>query len=245
MKLERSDIDFPVWRKKVDATILKNGYTPIPGWVMKFWNIELQYGHVTQKKHADAAVTIIFKNISYSGHVVKSARSEGRVLYRLFLSQDLCEELQKVYVMSYMRSIEAKLREIKSYTTDVEKDISFWEFLDIEYDEAKQVFYFTAYYLQQPTFPELFNSLVKSTVLKQFECDEDLEFIKSDWLPRAASAQQFHANNVIYYLIDTERKLFYVGEAERMHKRFEQGHFGIKNWDFFRYDILNKTLAYY
>lgn len=238
MKTERSDVDFPVWRKKVDTTILKNGYTPLPAWVMKIWDIEQQFGQVSSKKQAEASISIFFKQKAYAGYIVKSQRSRKGSLYRLFLSQELCEELKKVYVMSYMRSIESHLREGKDYETDVERDIPFWEFLDLEYDTTKRTFYFTAYYRHEPTFPELFKSLVKSTVLKQFESDDELEFIKSDWLPKDEAVNQFNATNVIYYLIDTEQKLLYIGEAEQMHRRFDQGHLSMKNWNYFRYDIL-------
>lgn len=238
MKTERSDVNFPIWRKKVDNTILKNACTPLPAWVMKVWDIEAQFHGITSKKDEGAQVNILFKQKSYTGFVVRSQRAQSGSLYRLFLDTELCVELKKIYLMSYMRSIESHLRDGKNYAQDIEKDIPFWEFLDIEYDAKKCTFYFTAYYIQESTFPELFKSLVKSTVLKQFESEESLEFIKSDWFPRNKSAEQLNANNVIYYLIDTKNKLFYVGEAERMYRRFEQGHLGMQTWDYFRYDIL-------
>lgn len=237
MKTERSDVSFPIWRKKVDTTLLKNACTPLPSWVMEIWDIKSQFGDVSSKKEAKAVVTITFKQKKYTGFVVKSKRKNGS-LYRLFLNQDLCEELKKIYVMSYIRSIEGHLREGKNYDRDVEKEIPFWEFIDIEYDKVNLIFHFNAYYTQEPVFPELFKSLVRSTVLKQFESDNDIEFVKSDWLPRSKSAEQINANNIIYYLIDTENKLFYVGEADKMHRRFEQGHAVISNWNYFRYDIL-------
>lgn len=238
MKTERSDIKFPLWRKKVDITILKNACTPLPGWVMGIWGIESAFGDVVSVKDAAANVNIVFKKKNYQGFIAKSKRSKKGSLYRLFLSDELCAELKKVYIMSYMRGVEAHLRNGKDYERDVEKDIPFWEFLDIEYDSANRVFYFTAYYIQEPVFPELFKSLVKSTILKQFENDDVLGFTKSDWLPRHRSSEQINANNVIYYLIDTEHRLFYIGEASKMHSRFEQGHFGMPTWDYFRYDIL-------
>jgi hypothetical protein len=243
LKTERSDVSFPVWRKKVDSTILRNACTPLPGWVMKIWDIEAQFGEITTRKEAGAKVDITFKTKTYAGFVVRSKRSRKGALYRLFLSAELCEELKKTYVMSYMRSIESHLRETKGYDRDIEKDIPFWEFLDIEYNSPNRFFYFTAYYTQEPIFPELFKSLVKSTILKQFENEDELEFTKSDWLPRHRSAEQINANNVIYYLIDTKHKLFYIGEAEKMHRRFEQGHLGMPTWDYFRYDILPESFS--
>lgn len=237
MKTERSDVNFPVWRKKVDTTLLKNGCTPIPAWVMKIWDIELLFDQSFSKKAKDAAVTIMFGKETYPGYVTRSLTGESS-LYRLFTSKELRETLKSTYVMSYMRTLEGEQRKIKSYKAATEKDLPFWEFLDIEFDSNKREFFFTAYYLQKPIFPELFRSLIKSTVIKQFESDNELEFIKSDWIPREELASQMDVANVIYYLIDTRQKHFYIGEAEKMIRRFEQGHLGMKTWNYFRYDQL-------
>ena len=37
---ERSDIEFPVWRKKVDHSFLNEKVTPIPKWLWSIWKIE-------------------------------------------------------------------------------------------------------------------------------------------------------------------------------------------------------------
>jgi hypothetical protein len=36
MKEERTDIKFPIWRKKVDKNLLKNSNTPIPNFFVSF-----------------------------------------------------------------------------------------------------------------------------------------------------------------------------------------------------------------
>jgi hypothetical protein len=46
------------------------------------------------------------------------------------------------------------------------------------------------------------------------------------------------AHNVIYILIDGKAKLLYVGEAEDSIRRFTAGHPDIKDWDFYRYNML-------
>ena len=38
-KRERSKVDFPLWRKKVDSTLLKTSETPIPNWLFSVWSI--------------------------------------------------------------------------------------------------------------------------------------------------------------------------------------------------------------
>ncbi|MFW6226053.1 MAG: hypothetical protein ACOC3V_03770 [bacterium] len=46
-------------------------------------------------------------------------------------------------------------------------------------------------------------------------------------------------------LIDTHKKLLYVGEAKDMIKRFSQGHPSISNWDYYRYNVLPSKLEKY
>lgn len=49
MKTERSDVQFPLWRKKVDSSLFKYKGTTIPIWVCKMWNISKQFYHCNSK----------------------------------------------------------------------------------------------------------------------------------------------------------------------------------------------------
>jgi hypothetical protein len=147
--------------------------------------------------------------------------------------------LKEVFLMSHMRDLESRLRKD---TTDIEIEIPFWEFLDIEFDAQKKEFYLTAHYKQIPTFPELFKSLIGSPPIKRIE-DEithpgQFRIQKQDWRPRSMYETELGAENVIYMLIDEKAKLLYVGEAENLIRRFKAGHLEIKDWDFYRYDQL-------
>jgi hypothetical protein len=147
--------------------------------------------------------------------------------------------------MSYMRSLEKRLRpEAKE---DVEKDIPFWEFLDIEFDSSRKVFKFEAYYRQEPTFPELFKRLIGSPGLKRV--DDELHqkgpgrIHKQSWRPRQQLEFELGATNVVYMLIDTENRLFYVGEAQDLVKRLSTRYPSIPDWNFYRYDVLPGQLT--
>ena len=50
----------------------------------------------------------------------------------MFFSKDLSALIKETFLMSYMRDIEKKLR--KEKTIDIENEIPFWEFLDIEFE---------------------------------------------------------------------------------------------------------------
>ena len=115
--------------------------------------------------------------------------------------------------MSFVRDIEDRLRKSKGIKCNIEDEIPFWEFLDIEYERASKKFEFQAYYTQKPVFSELFKRFIESPVLHKI--DDDLEekspfrIYKSKWRPREELEFELRANNVLYYLVDTKNKLFY------------------------------------
>jgi hypothetical protein len=102
----------------------------------------------------------------------------------LWYDKALSYELKGAFVMSYMRSLEGSLQT----SCDPEQQISFWEFLDIEFDPQHRAFRFVAYYTVQPSFPNLFKCLVGSPALRRIE-DEvqnkaENRIHKQDWKPR-------------------------------------------------------------
>ncbi|WP_127484306.1 GIY-YIG nuclease family protein [Paenibacillus ehimensis] len=246
MPVERTNIEFPLWRKKVDSTIFNHKGTIIPNWACSMWMIADQFINCKKKSTKDSQVMIVFENHQYQGNVTISGENIRRTpIYRLWFSDDLLDRLRDVFLMSYMRDIEANLRKVKA--SIIEEEIPFWEFLDIEYDYVNRRFYFTAHYTQKPIFPELFKRMVDSPVLRSIDdelhCKPDIRIHKQHWKPRAEFETELGAQNVIYTLIDTNNKLLYVGEAKDLVKRFKQGHSRIPEWDFYRYNVLPTELA--
>jgi hypothetical protein len=241
MKTERSDIEFPLWRKKVDATLFKRGATPIPKWLSKIWDIDKLFSKSNSIKDASSEVTIEFEKKIFKANVVKMKERE---MYRLFFEAQLSDLLKDIFLMSYMRSIEQDLRKHKEEykEQDIEVEIPFWEFLDIEFDSKRKSFYFKAYYVQKAAYTELFKELVNSHTLKFIDDTinekEEFRFIKQDWLPKSKLSSQIDAKNVIYNLIDTKNKKIYIGEAESLNNRLKPIRKEIKNWDFYRFDCL-------
>lgn len=246
MKLERSDIEFPLWRKKVDATLFKDAATPIPKWLCKVWEINTLFPNSFSKKDSASFVEIFFNNKKYSGHVVQI---KNQRMFRLFFDRQLSDILKDVFLMSYMRSIENDLRKNKTEYSEqeIEQEIPFWEFLDIEFDSNKKIFYFKAYYIQKPAYIELFKELVKSHTLKIIDdllnSKDEFRFVKQDWETRSKLQTQIEAKNVIYNLIDTKNKLIYIGEAESLIQRLNQNREVIKNWEYYRFDCLPDGLT--
>ncbi len=212
---ERSDIDKPMWRKKVDSTLLKDAWTPIPKWLWSIWCIESTFEEVKSKKDPRGCVIISYQGLTYKGQVAKVKAPDG-YRFRFYFDKKLAEILSDVYLMSYMRVIESELSGDKNHR-QVEKDISFWEFLDIEFDCNKKSFLFTSYFTVKPQFPNLFAKLINSAPLKAISAEvleKDAKRIhKQDWKPRSEYKSVLGAENVIYMLLDTVSKLIYVGEA--------------------------------
>lgn len=255
MKLERSDIKFPLWRKKVDSNLFSKLHTPIPNWCVKFWNIKEVFGTNTSRKNPSSEVKIRFEKTIYPGWLTYSLHKDTN--YQLFLAKDIGDKLKETFIMSYLRSLEQLLRkdkilrgETKIYdkknVMKIEEEIPFWEFIDIDFDDSNKIFTFKAHYYQKPLFPELFRQFVRSHLLKEIENKllnkGDFKFIKENWLPRKDFKTFLERKNIIYYLIDTENKLLYIGESERtlriLHKRSY-----IPDWDYFRVDCLPEWLT--
>jgi hypothetical protein len=66
--------------------------------------------------------------------------------------------------------------------------------------------------------------------------------MKENWKPRSKFDSSLEKHNIIYYLIDTQNKLLYVGEAEHT-KRISQFRKELPNWDFYRIDVLPAWLT--
>ena len=246
MKLERSKVEFPLWRKKVDKSLFDYSGTTIPTWACNMWNIQSTFSHVNSKKLGDSKVKIDFQRKIYSGNVTVASKGRKTPAYRLWFDQSLTLELKKVFLMSHMRALELNLS--KKGSSDIEEEIPFWEFLDIEYDQAIKLFKLVSYYTQKPSFPNLFHRLIDSPAIEKIAVEtagKDLKprIYKTDWKTRTEVEFQMGAKNVIYMLADTKNKFLYIGEAMDLVKRLSQKYPVIPNWDYFRYDVLPDEFA--
>ena len=244
MKLERKKVKFPLWRKKVDSSLFHYNMTPIPNWACNMWGIDNYFQDCFSKRDPKSEVAIMLEKERFVGWVTCSKRDKKVREYRLWYSNDLQHKLKDVFLMSFMRDIEYRLRKDKSI--NIEDEIPFWEFLDIEYDYRNRVFYFSAYYIQKPSFPELFKRMIGSPMLHKI--DDELNnkgpfrIYAQGWKPREHLDFEIEVENVLYYLIDTINRLLYIGEADRLVRRLRQEHISIKDWNHYRYDVLPRSI---
>jgi hypothetical protein len=71
MKLERSDIEFAVWRKKVDKSLFEHNGTTVPEWACRMWGLQEMYGQITSRKDPRSKTLIRYKNAEYEAWVAE------------------------------------------------------------------------------------------------------------------------------------------------------------------------------
>lgn len=244
MKLERSNIKFPLWRKKVDASILEAGSTPIPSFLHEQWNIVYLFGDSSSKNKGE--VNIFFEGIKFEGVVYKSVKKNND-FYRLTFEKSLSNNLKKIFSMSYMRFLEEKLRKQKGKEGNIEEEIPFWEFLDIEFDSENKTFYLKAHYKQKPQFSHLFSEIVNSHILDDIndtiDNKEEFRISKQDWKEKVELKDELEAKNVLYNLIDVNNKEVYIGETESLLNRLGSERIEIPDWTHYRFDSLPNDLT--
>ena len=215
MKLERSKIEFAIWRKKVDKSLFEHNGTTVPDWACRMWSLPEIYGTVTSRKDPRSSAIVFYKGMQYSAWVTTAPHGRKSPAFRLWFDPILSLALKRTFLMSYMRSLEGALQE----TVDIEQLIPFWEFLDIEFDKPRHTFRFVAYYRQQASFPHLFERLIGSPALRkvadEIECKNTTRIYKQNWKPRSELEFELGAQNVIYMLIDTHEKPPLFGRSSR------------------------------
>ena len=243
---DRRSVSFPMWRKKVDRTILNdNGCTVLPAWIVENFGIKDKFGK--GKKNPDNQILIHFKNRRYEGgSITVQTESRATPFYRLWLPPPLVEELRISFQMTYIRGLEEELQKkasgaIKS-NFNSESEIPFWEFLDIEFDAEKMEIHLTAHWKQEVMFPMFFREIINSQLATRIEQEvlrgKELVIGKSEWKRKAHLQSQINEKNVIYWLVDKINKQLYVGMAENLTKRVTENRPEIPNWTHYRYDVL-------
>jgi hypothetical protein len=213
------------------------------------WKIQNDFSSCTSKRDPSSKVKVKFRGKEYEGSVTVAKKGRKTPAYRLWYSDKLSYKLKNAFLMSFVRDIENRLRKAtkRRQEKNIEDEIPFWEFLDIEYSRDDRIFLFKAYYIQKPQFSELFKHLIKSTILHKI--DDELKdkppfkIYKTEWTPRDELEFELGAQNVLYTLIDTKKKLMYIGEASKLVARLTQDHPSIPKWDYFRYNVLPNEIA--
>lgn len=93
------------------------------------WGIQDDFSNCTSKKDPSAKVQIEFHKKKFDGWVTIAREKRRTPAYRLWYSDLLSYELKDVFLMSFIRDIEDRLRKAKGdRQTNIEDEIPFWEF---------------------------------------------------------------------------------------------------------------------
>ena len=110
VRVDRRSVSYPMWRKKVDRTILNdNGCTVLPSWIVDNFGIRDKFG--VGKNKEENQIPIYFNKKRFDGgSITVQTESRATPFYRLWLPLELVEELRIAFQMTYIRGLEEELQ---------------------------------------------------------------------------------------------------------------------------------------
>ena len=166
MPNERSDVKFPLWRKKMDGAMFDDKCTVLPIWVRNnLFNVTERFPHRSKKKpESETSIVITHKGgkkTKHVAHVTTLPRPNLGPVMRLQFGHDVKEWLSKAFNKTYLRNEERKAHRLNGPT--IERLMPFWEFIDIEWDAEEDTFHFRAWYTQGDFTENIPGEELKST----------------------------------------------------------------------------------
>lgn len=150
MPSERNNIKFPMWRKKIDASMFVEKSTYIPEWIIDdLWEIREVFPH-SSRKNPQSEVDILYNNPggkeSLHDGWVTTTRYDGKRndIMRFHVDEDVKRLLVRDFPLTHRRMLEKTSRGWNS--PKAEREIPFWEFIDIEFDADEFTFILTPHY---------------------------------------------------------------------------------------------------
>jgi len=64
MKLERSNVEFAIWRKKVDKSLFEHSGTTVPDWACRMWGLKQLYDDITSRKDPRSVASVTFRGVT-------------------------------------------------------------------------------------------------------------------------------------------------------------------------------------
>ena len=148
---------------------------------------------------------------------------KGGHQYRIYLKTPdggLEDLMRLVFRSTYVRHLEAVIRDSKGGNYDALSIDGFHEFVDIDFDLLNDRMIWTPWYLVEPKYTHLWDNLAEDA--RFYQLDPQLKKQKStkssDWkefkLPNGKPNKPTKKEkNVIYFLIDDQSKDFYIGQG--------------------------------
>lgn len=148
MPNERSDVSHPLWRKKVDGALFDHRCTVLPIWVRdRLFGVGGRFPNNSRSAEESQASIVIHRGkgrrTTHEAQVTTSPRG-GLPVMRLHFGDDVVGWLAEAFPRTHARNELRKSRGVNGRT--IERDLPFWEFLDIEWEAAESTFHFRDWY---------------------------------------------------------------------------------------------------
>ena len=144
--------------------------------------------------------------------------------------QNECEEFDK-----------EKKAELTKRKTEAKKEKPelFHEFLDMEWEKDTKTIFLTPRYTINPTFPHVFKQILTTPSIKKKidTLEGKTNIYPQEWRTKDQMNQELPEKNLIYILINTKSKKFYVGETgQTFGQRLQDPGYKKKmgNWDYYK-----------
>jgi hypothetical protein len=105
MKLERSNVEFAIWRKKVDKSLFEHNGTTVPEWACRMWSLQDVFGVVTSRKDPRSKAIVIYKGEQFAAWVTAAPHGRKSPAYRLWYDPILSLALKRATSLRLLLAI--------------------------------------------------------------------------------------------------------------------------------------------
>ena len=238
----------PEYYKKVDRSMMDWGLT-IP---KKFWSSFQASNPVTLGTSRD--VTIVWDKKKYAAKLCHVNRTKYNPVYQLRWdsNKDLLKKIRKTFIQSYVilksqkELFDINKKERKHFRTDMASGKQ--EVIIIKPKNSKEI-EFEVFIKIEDEWNTLFERLAEENVFGWIFDKKDKQYLiqrSTNWIKVKDFKKHANALNVIYYLVNSKKKLIYIGKAENLGNRIKPGrkHQNMDgDWDLFKYDIIRPEFS--
>lgn len=238
----------PEYYKKVDRSMMKWGVT-IP---KIFWDV-FQAGK-SVKLGTSREVTVIWDKKRYPVKLCHVNRTQYKPVYQLRWDSNkkLLKKIRKTFIQSYVilksqkELFDSSKKERKHFRTKM--DSGKQEVVIIKPKNSNEI-EFEVFIKIENEWNALFERLAEENVFGWIFDKVDEQYLiqrSTNWIKVKDFGEHANAVNVIYYLVNNNKKLIYIGKAENLGKRVKPGkkHQNMDgDWDLFKYDIIRPEFS--
>jgi hypothetical protein len=232
--------DLQPYYKKLDRSALEWGITIPKNLVMSFLcGKKLLRGNSRE-------IIIVWDKKSYKGRFIHSANKQSDYYgIRYDQDPDLLKKLRKTFIQSYvilksqkeLFDSKEKMKQFRSKLSGGQQEVLILQPVDFKSIQFK------VFIRIEHEWNSLFERLAENNVFGWL-FDKNKKYLitrSTNWIKVKDFNIHRDQTGVIYYLVNTKRKLIYIGKAENLGKRVRPGINHQKmpeDWDYFKYDVI-------